>query len=261
MPMKIFDFESYSLAVEPIYAEITSYENTLLIFLHEALGSIAQWKSFPQNLCNKLRLNGIVYERQGHGNSSALKDKRNEFYLHNYAWDELHKLIETILSLDKKIILVGHSDGASIALLYASKFPKQVIGIVSMAAHVIVEKETIAGIQPAVDAYEQGKLVGLKKYHGEKTDGLFYAWAKTWNLNEFKDWNICREIENINQPVLAIQGMDDQYGTFQQLELIKNHIVGDVDLEFIKNCGHHPHLEQSIFVIERISKWVQKLYL
>lgn len=259
--MKIFDFESYSLAVEPVYAESVRDENIILVFLHEALGSIAQWKSFPQNLCNELKLNGITYERQGHGSSSELTETRGLDYLHNYAWIELPALLNKLISIDKKIILVGHSDGASIALLYAAKFPRQVIGIVSMAAHLIVEKQTIAGLLPAMKAYESGKLDALKKYHGEKTDALFYAWALTWDLPEYRDWTMCKEIETINQPILAMQGMEDQYGTFQQLELIEKHVLGEVELEFIKNCKHHPHLEQPIFVIERISKWCEKLYL
>lgn len=265
MPMKIFDFKSeldtYSLAVEPIYTDKVGNENTILVFLHEALGSIAQWKSFPQQLCNELQLNGIMYERRGHGASSPLVKVRDENYLQEYAWQELPTLLDRIISIDKKIILVGHSDGASIALLYAAKYPRQVIGVVSMAAHVIVEKETLAGIIPAVKAYELGKLDGLKKYHGEKTDTLFYAWADTWNLPVYIHWTICEEIESINQPVLAMQGVDDQYGTYEQLKRIETHVSGDVELEFIKNCGHHPHLEQPTFVIERILNWHQNSYL
>lgn len=244
-----------SLAVTPIYASSNSDENVILLFLHEALGSIPQWKAFPQELCDALQLNGIVYERQGHGNSSPLTELRNETYLHNYAHQELPMLLETILSPDKKVILVGHSDGASIALLFTSHYPKKVIGVVSMAAHVIVEEVTLHGIAPAVKAFENKKLEGLRKYHGEKTEDLFYAWANTWNLPSFRDWNICTELKTINCPVLAIQGENDQYGTEKQLLLIQEHIPLKTTLNLIKHCGHHPHLEQTNFVIDLIKEW------
>lgn len=244
-----------SLAVQPIYTTTNQDENVIIIFLHEALGSIPQWKAFPQELCDALHLNGIVYERQGHGNSSPLSESRNEMYLHDYAYKELPTLLNTILSPDKKVILVGHSDGASIALLFAACNPKKVVGIISMAAHVIVEEVTLHGIAPAVKAFENKKLEGLRKYHGEKTDDLFYAWAKTWNHPSFRDWNICNELKTINCPVLAIQGENDQYGTETQLLLIQENIPHKTTLELIKNCGHHPHLEQATTVIDLIKEW------
>jgi len=254
--MKIIHLSSdVSVAVEPIFAQQLKDENTILIFLHEALGSIAQWKSFPQELCNAMQLNGIVYERQGHGSSSKLNHERNEHYLHNYAFLELPKLLEKILSPEKKVVLVGHSDGASIALLFASRYPKNVLGVVSMAAHVIVEDITLKGIAPAITAFEAKKLEGLRKYHGEKTDELFYAWANTWNLPSFRDWNICNEISSITCPVLALQGKNDQYGSEQQLLLIKEHVKGKTNLKMIENCGHHPHLEKQEVLIEEIVKW------
>ncbi len=257
--MKIVDFPDYSLAIEAVYAEKQFNDDVLLLFLHEALGSIPQWKSFPQSLCDATGINGIIYEREGYGNSSALKATRAKDYLHQYAWKELPALIEKIISPDKKLILIGHSDGASIALLFASKFPKQVIGIISMAAHVIVENETLAGIAPAVKAFEQKKLEGLRKFHGDQTDTLFYAWANTWNLPEFKSWDITESLKTISCPVLAIQGKDDQYGRIQQLELIQEYVPGEVVIEFLPNCGHHPHLERSLDLIEIIVSFVKSI--
>jgi len=254
--MKILDFFEYSLALEAIYAQNQNDENTLLLFLHEALGSIAQWKSFPQKLCDATGLNGIIYEREGYGNSSALRTERSKDYLHNYALKELPAFIEKIIAPSKKLILVGHSDGASIALLFASKFPKQVIGIISMAAHVIVEAQTLAGIAPAIQAFEQKKLEGLHKFHGAKITDLFYAWANTWNLPEFKFWNITEELKSISCPVLAIQGKDDQYGTIKQLELIQENVGGKVEIQFVPNCSHHPHLEKTFEMIEMIKEYI-----
>ncbi|MCO5259527.1 MAG: alpha/beta hydrolase [Crocinitomicaceae bacterium] len=252
--MKLIAFSDKTLALEPVFAKSVTDESTVLVFLHEALGSIGQWKSFPQNLCNAVQLNGVVYEREGYGSSSPLKEQRDEMYLHNYALVELPALIDKIIPEDKRIILVGHSDGASIALLYAAKYPNRVKAVVSMAAHVIVEDVTLQGIEPAVRAYEAGKLEGLKKYHGEKTDTLFYAWATTWNLLVFRDWNICSDIQPITCPILAIQGVNDQYGTAKQVELIKEAALHSaVEILLLTNCGHHPHLEQPEKVIHAVS--------
>jgi pimeloyl-ACP methyl ester carboxylesterase len=253
--MQHIQLQNKTIAVQTIRVEQNRNEHIILVFLHEALGSIGQWKAFPELLCKKLQLDGFVYERQGHGSSSPFSNERTASYLHDYAWDELNKLIQTAFPSDKKIILVGHSDGGTIALLYAAKFPKNVLACVTMAAHVINEPETIAGIQPAIEAYEAGKLVGLTKYHGVKTESLFYAWARTWKSDEFKDWDICKDIQSISCPVLAIQGSTDQYGTEKQLDLIKTNVSGKVKTIMISNCGHHPHLEVPEHVLSEIQQF------
>lgn len=253
--MQHIQLQNKTIAVQTIRVEQNRNEHIILVFLHEALGSIGQWKAFPELLCKKLQLDGFVYERQGHGNSSPFSSERTAFYLHDYAWIELNELITTAFSADKKIILVGHSDGGTIALLYAAKFPKNVLACVTMAAHVINEPETIAGIQPAIDAYEAGKLVGLTKYHGDKTEALFYAWARTWKSSEFEHWNICKDIQSISCPVLAIQGSTDQYGTEKQLDLIKTNVSGKAKTIMLPNCGHHPHLEVQENVLSEIQQF------
>lgn len=253
--MQHIQLQDISIATQTIRVEQNRNDQVILVFLHEALGSIGQWKAFPELLCKKLQLDGFVYERQGHGNSSPFSNERTASYLHDYAWNELSKLIQTAFPSDKKIILVGHSDGGTIALLYAAKFPKNVLACVTMAAHVINESETIAGIQPAIDAYQAGKLVGLTKYHGDKTEALFYAWANTWKSPDFKNWNICKDIQSIACPVLALQGSTDQYGTEKQLELIKQNVAGRVKTVMLPNCGHHPHLEFQDAVINEIQQF------
>lgn len=230
-------------------------DETIILFLHEALGSIGQWKGFPQRLCNELQLCGIVYERQGHGESGPFTSQRDHHYLHNYAFEELPQFVESVLK-NKKLILVGHSDGGSIALLYAHKYPENVTAIVTMAAHVINESETIAGIDPAVKAFKLGKLDGLKKYHGDKTDDLFYAWANTWRSKAFLNWNIENEIGSSIIPGLFIQGADDQYGTREQLRLIKSKFSSSSSVALIDQCGHHPHLEKQDEVVTLIKDWI-----
>ena len=232
----------------------TSTKGPVLLFLHEALGSIPQWKDFPEKLCNELDLPGIVYERQGHGSSSPLLVSRDANYLHNYALTELPAFLDAIHE-DRSIVLVGHSDGGTIALLFASAYPNRVAGIVTMAAHVINEPETIQGIAPAILAFDAGKLDGLKKYHGDKTEALFYAWANIWRSDAFANWDVSAEISESDAKGLFIQGADDQYGTVKQLELISQNYSGQHETIMLQNCGHHPHLEQSDAVIQLIGDW------
>lgn len=259
--MKQIDLGNKSLAILPVFAKQVVDDSCVIIFLHEALGSIGQWKVFPQLVCNSLGLNGVIYEREGYGDSTPLQYKRGMNYLHEYALNELPALLDKILPKEKKVLLVGHSDGASIALLFAAHFPERLEGVVSMAAHVIVEEVTIAGIAPAKRAFIEGKLEGLRKYHGDKTDQLFYAWADTWNLPEFRDWNICEELATITCPVLAIQGANDQYGTEKQLDLIQQSISKALTTKnIVTNCGHHPHLEKTEKVISTIANWFVKVF-
>lgn len=222
-----------------------------LLFIHEALGSIGQWKTFPEVLCEATGLKGIVYERQGHGGSSEFSGSRKVDYLHRYALEELPAFLDQVLKENERIILVGHSDGGTIALLYASQFPESVDAVITMAAHVINEPETIAGIDPAVKAYETGKLDGLRIYHGDKTEALFYAWADRWRSDSFRNWNICDEIISAIPNYLCIQGADDQYGTEAQLNLIKI-ALPQAETIMLPGCGHHPHLEQ----IEKVCRLI-----
>lgn len=226
-------------------------QNTMVFFLHEALGSIPQWRSFPKMLCDSLGMDGCVIERRGHGESDPLIGDRTVNYLHQSAYNELHELIQLLLPAGKKALLVGHSDGGTIALLYAAKFPKQIAGVVTMAAHVLNEEVTRNGIYPAIEAYQAGKLDGLKKYHGSKTETLFYAWADTWLSEAFKAWNIVSDIQGIQAPTLVIQGDEDQYGTEEQLKLIQQ-AVPTAQLKMMKGVKHHPHLEKTEEVVEMI---------
>jgi pimeloyl-ACP methyl ester carboxylesterase len=139
-------------------------------------------------------------------------------------------------------------------LIMSAKKPKNLQAIVTMAAHTFVEDETLAGIHPAMQAFEAGKLDGLYKIHGEKTKDLFYAWANTWLSPDFKNWDIREEIKSIQLPVLAIQGKDDQYGTEEQVNSIVDSFENRTG-KMISSCGHHPHLEKKELVIQVISNW------
>jgi pimeloyl-ACP methyl ester carboxylesterase len=253
--MPFVQLHLFQLHYEEITVVNTRQNSPVIVFLHEALGSIPQWKDFPQLLCDDLQLNGIVYERQGYGKSSELTAERDASYLHKYAQEELPPFLAERYPEDQQFILVGHSDGGTIALLYAATYPEKVKSVITMAAHVINEPETIAGIAPAVDAFEKGKLDKLFNYHGDKTKVLFYAWAKTWLADDFLNWNICEDISSIQTPSLILQGAQDQYGTSKQLELIKSNVKGNCDTILINECGHHPHLEQKNHTISLIKHW------
>lgn len=254
---KIIRLDSVGINIQWINPGSLKDSKPVLVFLHEALGSIIQWKAFPAELCNTLHLSGIVIERSGHGKSSALNSERDIHYLHQYA-DETLAVLREILNPTQKIILIGHSDGGSIALILAARKMKNLQAIVTMAAHTFVEDETLAGIHPAIEAFEAGKLDGLYKIHGDKTKTLFDAWATTWLTPTFKSWDIREEIKSISIPILAIQGEEDQYGTQEQV----NSIVLDKENRkgiIIPTCGHHPHLEKKETVIREIENWFKSI--
>lgn len=230
-----------------------------LVFLHEALGSIEQFKSFPYNLCSTLELNGVIYNRSGHGYHSNPITNRSADYLSKYT-DELAAFIND-LNLATPFILVGHSDGGSIGLEFAARYPELgCVACIALAAHVINEPITRKGIQKAMHAYEMGKLNGLIKYHGTNTEALVLAWSNTWQSTPFKKWEIVSLLHQINIPVLAIQGQSDQYGTSKQLELIDENIPHSVVYE-LENIGHHPHIEDEKQVIEILTNWLKNVKL
>jgi pimeloyl-ACP methyl ester carboxylesterase len=247
---------NYNIQVQLI-GTISSPASPVLIFLHEALGSIAQWKSFPQDVCTATGLPGIVAERRGHGQSDPLDVIRTPEYLHDYMY-ELRELLAELLPLKQPVILIGHSDGGTIGLLYARHFPQYVRGLVTMAAHTFVEAETLAGIDPTITAYKNGKLDGLKRIHGDKTEQLFYAWADTWKSEAFRSWDIREEIKGINCPTLILQGANDQYGTIAQVHSIELAVRNNQSF-ILPDCGHHPHLEKSAFVIEQIDTFIHEI--
>ncbi|MDH4473582.1 MAG: alpha/beta hydrolase [Fluviicola sp.] len=253
---KRIQLSKYSLNVQFIGTEFSDESSKpVLIFLHEALGSIIQWKLFPVQLCQKTQLPGIVIERSGHGKSDPLQHPRTKNYLHEYTY-ELHEALRELLPLKKKIILIGHSDGGTIALLYGSLFPENLQKTITIAAHTFVEPETVNGIPPTVTAYEHGKLDGLKHIHGEKTDALFYSWANTWLSDEFYSWDIRQEISGLHCSVLAIQGQNDQYGTVLQLESIRE-AIPTTQIAVLADCAHHPHLEKQSEVIELVAGFLK----
>ncbi len=225
-----------------------------LVFLHEGLGSIAQWKGFPEKLCEATGHPGLVYDRHGYGLSSALLKKRSVHYLHDYALNELTKLLAGVLG-DSDYLLIGHSDGGSVSLIAAAEQHSQLKGVITEAAHVFVEPETLAGIEVAQQAWQAGKLKGLSKYHGDKTEQIFNAWAQTWQQPWFHCWNIEYLLASIEVPTLAIQGEQDQYGSEKQVESIAQK-VSQGRAMMLPDCGHVPHLEAQQATLDKMCAFI-----
>lgn len=232
-------------------------DNPCLVFLHEGLGCIEMWKEFPDHLCRRTGCPGLIYDRHGYGKSSPLTRTRDIDYVHEYARTELNLLIDTILG-NQPCILVGHSDGASIALIYGAAHRPHLKAIVSEAAHVFVEDKTIAGIEIAHRHYLENGVPGLVKYHGHKTDIIFKAWAEIWLNDWFRSWNIEALLPEITCPVLAFQGAEDAYGTVKQVESIVSNVTGPAEPFIIEGCGHTPHLEREDMVLTTIQNFIKR---
>lgn len=229
-----------------------------LVYLHEGLGCTAMWSDFPALLCKATGCPGLVYDRLGYGKSSPLDHTRTVHYLHKYALQELPNLLERVIP-HSPFILIGHSDGGSISLIFGAERPSFLKGIITEAAHVFVDHETIAGIRIANEAWEKGKLRGLAKYHGDKTETLFKAWSETWLTKWFKHWNIEYLLPSIDVPILAIQGASDQYGSTDQVKSIASKTSGYVQLEIVEDCAHIPHIEAQPVVLRLMSEFITQV--
>ena len=197
----------------------------------------------------------MLYDRAGYGRSSPLSSARTIHYLHDYALNELPEVVNALVP-GRPHILVGLSDGGSISLIYGAERSPLLRGIITEAAHVFVETETINGIREADEAFGQGKFGALYKYHGEKTRTLFKAWSETWLSDWFRHWNIEYLLPSISCPILATQGMDDQYGTEHQINTIVAQSSGRCESLLVENCGHAPHREQPEVMIDIFSRFV-----
>ncbi len=213
-----------------------------LVFLHEALGSVAQWRDFPRRLAEATGWPALVYERLGHGGADPLPAPRDPRYLHVEAETVLPRVLDAVGI--HRAALVGHSDGGSIALLAAAAFPARIVGAVTLAAHVFVEEITLEGIRAAVRRYRTTDLPQrLARHHGDKTGALFHAWCDTWLAADFRAWNIEDCLPRIRCPLLAVQGEDDPYGSAAQVEAIARGAGGPVATLMLRSCGHSPHLQ------------------
>ena len=229
-----------------------------IIFLHEGLGSVAMWRDWPAQVCAATGRAGIVYSRRGYGQSETIPDVRGAGrlapdYMHREAVDVLPALLEA-LDIERPVLL-GHSDGGTIALLHASHLP--VTACVVMAPHVIVEDQSVQAITQAREAYESGDLrERLQRFHAD-VDCAFWQWNDIWLSPGFRDFDIRSECRHIQAPILAIQGEDDPYGSLRQLDEIEP-TRGPFSRLILPQCGHSPHRDQPDRVTQRIVGFLAK---
>ena len=216
----------------------------LVVFLHEGLGSLAMWKDYPDALCAAAGMRGLVYSREGYGRSTPLPEgeRRPVDYLHRQAHDVLPALLAH-LAIRERPWLLGHSDGASIALLYAAAHPAQVAGVVAVAPHVFVEDVAVRSIEATRAAYCTDDLrTRLARYHDDP-DSAFWGWNDIWLDPAFRAWNIEDALPAIACPVLAVQGEDDEYGTMAQVDRIAR-ALPQARVVKLPGCRHSPHRDQ-----------------
>ncbi|HVA35230.1 MAG TPA: alpha/beta hydrolase [Stellaceae bacterium] len=226
------------------YADIAARRDgaPTLILLHEGLGSLAMWRDFPVRLAHATGCRTVTYSRWGYGRSDRFPGPRDPRYMHREALDELPAL-RAALAIDDPV-LVGHSDGASIALIHTGSRRWKVRGLILEAPHVFVEDVSIAGIEEAKHAYESDDLKRrLARYHAD-VEGVFRGWNDIWLSAVFRDWNIEEYLPGVNCPVLAIQGIDDQYGTVAQVNAVARGVKGSFEKLLLEDCMHAPHRDQ-----------------
>jgi pimeloyl-ACP methyl ester carboxylesterase len=225
-----------------------------IVLLHEALGCIDLWKGFPERLADVTGREVIAYDRVGHGRSSPLLTTRGIDYLHRLALDELPEVLASCGV--SRPVLYGHSDGATIAALYAAHRPAT--AVVAESIHVLVEPETVTGVNLSGDERDR-RVERLRRYHGAKAPGLMAAWADTWTADWFRCWNVVDELGTIDCPVLAIQGLDDHYGTVRQLEELRRGMSAPVRELVLSGCGHWPHRDASEATLEAVRGFLREV--
>lgn len=227
----------------------------LIVFLHEGLGCVAMWRDFPRRLCAAAGTRGLVFSRPGYGGSSGPTEAHRDVgYLHRQAYEVLPRVLDA-LGVKERVWLFGHSDGGTIALLFAARCRQRISGVIVLAPHIFVEEVTVAGVRRALDGYGAARRERLARHHADP-DAVFHAWTDIWLDARFRDWNIEREIEAIRAPVLAIQGVDDEYATLEQVRGIARRVPATEIIE-LEQCGHSPQRDQPERVIGAASRFLE----
>ncbi|MBV8299139.1 MAG: alpha/beta hydrolase [Candidatus Eremiobacteraeota bacterium] len=225
-----------------------------IVMLHEGLGSVSLWRDFPQRICERTGCTVMAYSRYGYGRSDVLREKREPDYMHREGEVVLPQLLEQ-LGVECPI-LFGHSDGASIALIFAGTHPDAVRALVLEAPHVFVEELSVRSIAAAKNAYATTDLPAKLARHHTDAGATFYGWNDIWLDPRFRDWNIESYAARVRCPVLLIQGDADEYGTTAQLDAIEAAVPGAQRL-MVPGVGHSPHRDAPEPVIERVASFVR----
>lgn len=230
----------------------------VLVFLHEGLGSVAAWRDFPQELVERTGCSALIYSRYGNGFSEALGAKREVTYMHEEARETLPGLLDAFGI--RAAIAIGHSDGASIALIAAGEGDVRLRGVVAQAPHVFVEDISVEAIVRAKFAYEQSDLRSkLERYHDD-VDRTFYGWNDIWLDPEFRTWDIRESVRGIRVPLLLVQGENDEYGTIAQVRTVREEASHSaVDALYLAHCAHSPHRDRPELVAAAIAGFVKNV--
>jgi pimeloyl-ACP methyl ester carboxylesterase len=232
-----------------------------LILLHEGLGSVRGWRDFPARLAETTGMGVLVYSRWGYGLSDPVTPPRPLTYMHDEALASLPEVLD--LAGVRRAILLGHSDGGSIAIIFAgSGLPAaaRVIGLALEAPHVFVEDVSVTSIAQAAESYRTTDLrARLARQHGGNVDGAFWGWNRAWLDPGFRAWNIEEYLPRVHVPSLVIQGADDPYGTLAQVDAIETKSGGPVSRLVLPSCGHSPHRDQPEATIEAVARFVRSL--
>jgi pimeloyl-ACP methyl ester carboxylesterase len=230
--------------------------NATIVILHEGLGSVAMWKDFPERVAEASGCGVLVYSRYGHGKSERLAERRSVDFMHHEAKIVLPELLREFQI--EQPILLGHSDGASIALIYAGTWPDRVRGLILEAPHVFVEDVSIQSITAIRKLYESTDLPKrLARYH-EHIDETFRGWNDIWLDPQFRNWNIEEYLKAITCPTLVVQGDNDEYGSLAQVEAIHRRVPATQTL-ILPGCGHSPHRDQPKLTLAAISEFITTL--
>jgi pimeloyl-ACP methyl ester carboxylesterase len=227
-----------------------------IVMLHEGLGSISLWRDLPRTLCERTQCTVVAYSRYGYGGSDVLREKRDPDYMHREGESVLPELLVQ-LGIERPI-LFGHSDGASIALIYAGAHPGAVRALVLEAPHLFVEEISVRSIAAAKTVFETTDLPAKLARHHADPAATFAGWNDAWLDPRFRDWNIEAYAERVRVPVLLIQGEADEYGTTAQLDAIAARIPETQTL-MVPGAGHSPHRDAPQLVIERVAAFVESL--
>ncbi len=226
-----------------------------LVLLHEGLGCLGMWRDLPARLAERSGYGVLAYSRPGYGKSDPVPLPRSLSYMHEEAFDVLPAVLDQ--AGVGKAILVGHSDGASIAAIYAGgRQDFRVRGLALMAPHFFVEDLSIRSIAAAREAYQNGDLrARLARYHGDNVDVAFRGWNDAWLHPGFREWRIDEYLSHIRVPILIIQGVDDRYGTLEQVRLAEGEAYCPVETLILERCGHSPHLDHPQPTVDAIAEF------
>jgi pimeloyl-ACP methyl ester carboxylesterase len=231
-----------------------------LVLLHEGLGSVGLWRGFPAALQAATGCGVLAYSRFGYGRSASVALPRPLSYMHDEARDVLGRLLDA--TGVRRCVLVGHSDGGSIAAIYAGEVSDpRVVGLALIAAHFFVEEVSVAAIAAILREYDAGGLRARLARHHDDVDAAFRGWSGAWLDPAFREWNITRQVEGIRVPMLLLQGADDPYGTVEQLRMAERHARCPVETMLIPGAQHSPHVEAPQATCAAVAGFASRLLL